>query len=669
MPKKSQNTNNNPNNMGSSKTIPIKFTLQKPDDKEEEIPIKTLIERIQRLGSSESVQKASLIEKSNAVKKLLDKAGDNNCTKRELSMLKNIFYDEEDYDQESTVADLYQQTNEDKSLTKREDFIQLATYDIIFQRAQQLKKTLEDPKKKKEIFRVVKEERLTKEEVQKKVQDQKDQKNVFADCLDEPNALAEMEWNAILENDMKNKPLILPKEPDNKGPNWDNKEKEEIRNKKRQILEEIKNKKKAKNDEVINLADELNAKYIDILNSWQALSQVTSDPSISNLQEGKKETWARMDTKQFRNPGKQLNDLVVKCASQASGSHLVVQGVTLQLSCVLMSIINKMGEMYQVIQDITAFIKAQYNKDIKIAKGGDKTWADFNKRINFNNAVNNGKINKVEKNEWDKLSSFQKLTKKFVFEDYRQMPNHSLWKKLKVSDKVKFLELRNSFREKRLIDLMELAKTDPLKAATRFDLFMYYQWRDCTGYACQAKDENKNQYGDKSEDAPMIEELNTIRETYNGKKLIFNKYYINGMKKYSYGRSIIAIRAFNENKNNNNQNDQNNDNNNEQKNNNNNYKGNNNRNYNNNKNYRYKRNNYKNSKGNPGKGKIYNRFKNPYGYLALSNKNNFINNNNNGEDKKLLGRKRENNNNEINTKSNNETQMNLEEDNEEGTNF
>ena len=259
-----------------------------------------------------------------------------------------------------------------------------------------------------------------------------------------------------------------------------------------------------------------------------------------------------MEKTKFENPNNQFKELLRICSNNVTKDQYNFNGIIVPMVAVISALLNKVNEICNTFASFKSYIETDNFKNVKIAQGGDNIWVDFNKRIRFNDAVNKGKVEKLNKNEWDKLSNYEKLMKKFVFKDYRQMPNHSLWKKLKVKDKVLFLEARNKYRTKRFNELASNVSKDPVKTLSEFDIFMYYQWKDSRGFECQANKANREKYGDNKDDELIASDLYDQLKQYNDKKLIYNKYFFKGKIKYTNGKSIKAIKEFTTNKINNN---------------------------------------------------------------------------------------------------------------------
>ena len=635
------------------------FRVQ-PAEVKDKSTLKAIIKKIEKIANTDLVAKAKLIDKSEAVKNILEKAGDSKCTDKEINLLRQIFYDEDDYDLEETQAESYRKSNQDPNLKKKKDFLNMAACDIIYQKAEEIKNILEDDAKKKELLKVVKENKLTKEDI-KKEKNYKDEKKNSNSILTDENALAAKEWEAILENDRKNAPKINQANQKKEEPNWNNwngnnnnnYDEEEIKNTKKNIIEAIKNKRKKKNQEVLDIADKLNENLLDLIQKIEGITQTRQDPNFRNSGENSKDIWARIERTNFENPNIQFRELLRICSNNVGKDQYNFNGVIVQIVNVISALLSKVNAICNTFSSFKSYIETENLKNVKIAQGGDKIWIDFNKRIRFNDAVNKGKVEKLNKKDWDKLSNYDKLMKKFSFKDYRQMPNHSLWKKLKVKDKVRFLDARNKYRTHRFNELAENLSKDPVKTLSDFDIFMYYQWKDSRGFECQANKTNREKYGDNKDDEIIAGDLSDNLKQYNDKKLIYNKYFFKGKIKYTNGRSIQAIKDFTANKiyfNNNQINDNNNINNNQ-----------------NNKlwdnsNYYY---NY------------YNNYNNNYRNNRNRNRRNKNYNNFNGNNNELMGKKKlregpVNDNNQIsnnNNENNNNAGNNIEIDEENDTNF
>lgn len=104
--------------INTSNSMMINFKNQ-PVIIKDKSSVKAIIKKLEKIANTDIVAKAKIIDKSEAVKSILEKAGDNNCNDKELNLLKQIFYDEDDYDLEESQADLYKQSNKDPNMKKR----------------------------------------------------------------------------------------------------------------------------------------------------------------------------------------------------------------------------------------------------------------------------------------------------------------------------------------------------------------------------------------------------------------------------------------------------------------------------------------------------------------------------------------------------------------------
>ena len=79
---------------------------------------------------------------------------------------------------------------------------------------------------------------------------------------------------------------------------------------------------------------------------------------------------------------------------------------------------------------------------------------------------------------------------------------------------------------------------------TALDKFIYYEWRDKFGYECYLKDEIKKNFEDSNEDTIIINGLYDKCLLLEKKKLLFNVFFVNGIRKFTNGRTIPNVLEF-----------------------------------------------------------------------------------------------------------------------------
>jgi hypothetical protein len=82
--------------------------------------LQKVVELIGKLTDADEVKKAKIVNKSKAIKKIFKKLDNLRITKAEIEQLRDIFYDDEDWDEEESMIDIWMnQYKEEEFVNKK----------------------------------------------------------------------------------------------------------------------------------------------------------------------------------------------------------------------------------------------------------------------------------------------------------------------------------------------------------------------------------------------------------------------------------------------------------------------------------------------------------------------------------------------------------------------
>jgi hypothetical protein len=188
----------------------------------------------------------------------------------------------------------------------------------------------------------------------------------------------------------------------------------------------------------------------------------------------------------------------------------------------LMGIINCLAAIINKITNITSTITKLWQYLINERQRSDFNFklGDKSKKLNANALFklnklagysNNGQL--VQDNEWNKLSKFEKISKRFNFSDINQFPFFKIWKTFSQEEKISFMINRiKNFRHQRCAQLLEefnnldFSDKDKCKElGDQINKFIYYANRDRNGNLIQLSKQDK---------IKVLNELSDIQENY-----------------------------------------------------------------------------------------------------------------------------------------------------------
>lgn len=515
--------------------------------KKENISLEELANQLTKIGNSNEVKRAQLIDKNKALNTLLNKAFNNKASMKDLESIKTILYLEDDYEYETDMIEKYTTIYPNDKLS---NIKKLAISDILSERANQIKETLNDKDKLNELIDYVKDNVLPSGTNENMIINDQDLNPMeWANMLPGKTALEKFkednanEWKEWENKYGDNKKVSNTNNSHNQnGNNFELSEEE--KKLKKTILENIKLKRKGNKDKITTIADQINAastnlnKIIDILEN-------DSKETISNNKDYMASHWGQILNIKNNNPRVLLQQFGNKCMNNANNKQFIIgDDMFTSLTAVLVSILNRLDLHEDAIYNFYDINKLTISKEVNLIYGGKTAKDKFNNRLKYNYAKSLGQFKEIPKEEWDKLSPFEKLEKKFKFNNFSQMPPKGIWKNLNLKEKEAFIKKRNEFRNKQIVNYhnnITNAKDEKEKISNlvQFDIFNYYCWKDKRGFFCPIK--NYTQFEDSLENKQIIEDINGILDEYSKKKLIFNVYYDNGVKKYTYGKSIRYV--------------------------------------------------------------------------------------------------------------------------------
>jgi hypothetical protein len=537
MSDKNKKTKNLENIKKDDQSIRNQYKFTKQDsNKVKKSKFELLAKKINDLAKLGEVNKLDPKNAQTALENFINKAIGNEANIKELSIIKKAIYDKVDQISEDSLYNDYSKTLKSDNYNDN-DIKKAAIGDVISNKWMQIQGYIAN--NKDDILNAAENLKLFKA------------KN------DGTNNLTEMQWKALLGISNVSKQTIQVKvntnikkedEESNVEVSQDKQVKSVLSNEdkklKQELFEKFKNIRKEKNKEVIDVIDNLNKSLKNSNDLIQKLFVNVNEDTIPITSDCSADMWNKIAQTSPLNVGCHLDNLIKSAIGACNSGKFNDNGILLKLTYTVMALNNKLSYAIQCINSLFTSLTSLYSKDIEIAKGGNKTWSNINKRIMFNYNISQGKVKFMDKDSWNKLSHFEKLKNNFKFSDFNQMPDRRLWRKFSVEEKEAFLKLRNEFRSKRLLEIAKLNEGKEVEAMTALDKFIYYEWRDKFGFECYLKDEIKKNFEDSNEDTIIINGLYDKCLLLEKKKLLFNVFFVNGIRKFTNGRTIPNVLEF-----------------------------------------------------------------------------------------------------------------------------
>lgn len=494
-----------------------------------------------KLSGIAKLAKINALEAKNAkegLEQFINNVTQLNVPIKELSVVKKVLYNKNDLEMEEANFNLYKSSLKDTNCTES-DVRKQAICDTVYFSWQNLETICNNFPK--EIFSMAENLKLIKKD------------NDGTDNLTEEywRALLGLNYNKTIQiqicTDIKKEKIDDDKEMDLDGKDElaedikkdNNKLSEEDKKLKKTLVEKFKGKRKEKNNEIINVIDTLNGSLKNSNNLVNLLMQQVNEDVIPNMTDKSTELWNKIQNLKPVMSNIHVDNVIQTGKAAAGKGNFSDSGMILKISYALLSLSNRLNNVILCINSLKESINYLYNKDIEIAKGGSKTWNNINKRIIFNYNLAKGNVKFVEKDKWVKLSFFEKVKNNFKFSDYNQMPDRRIWKKFSDKEKEEFLSSKCEFRNKRI---MEIAKIDnEVERSTVLDKFIYYMWKDRFGFDCFVKKELKDKFNDSEDNSTIINGFYEKCLELEQKKLLYNVFFLNGLRRFTNGRTINSV--------------------------------------------------------------------------------------------------------------------------------
>ena len=310
-------------------------------------------------------------------------------------------------------------------------------------------------------------------------------------------------------------------------------EKDEVR---KAIEKEIKEKQKTKFNMLRDALNDMESK-IGALQSlvWRISSLENNHPSLIN-ERGQKTYWDEVYKTDITDHAGLCKQFLEKAYTNTTQEGFKLTGIFPILAEFMKAVSVNLSYHTKAIVNVLDLIDAQHKMNLEVAKHGPKGWNEMNKM--YKQEIFKKSEKYVEKEEWDKLTAFEKIAKSFEFRDYNQFPRVYLWKQLNSDERKKVLAKRMEWRSKRMIELLNAFNNKEDKAVKKIDTFIYYDQNrfDCKGYDIRLNDdENKIMMGS-ADDLTNFTKLLEIRIKEGAMRHIYNRVWIKGMMRATRGK-------------------------------------------------------------------------------------------------------------------------------------
>lgn len=568
----------------------IKFTFQEPKNKN--LSLKEAAAYVARCGAMAKEDKAELLEKNGIIFKVLNDIDFETVPLNTIRKLQNIFYLEGDEDLEFDLTDKYRKAIDPKTKKKYVLAMakRVACGDIIFSRYHELKQILKKKSSRMGVIKeltdkiskcdevilskVSNNKKLTKNEksaISKVEEDMMKLDPQFLDMLirdkgeeeDEVLMLDEDEKEVVnkfqvaYENKVAEGEQVLregrKKKGDNKGKakkkffkvekrnqSPDNSRREKSAEKKKEekeaiekdekrktIIEEIKKKREAKLQKVGDVFEKTDSKLKTIKDKISKLKTHGNDVFFGNNAEVTKKYWLGLANNKADDIDAVWKKYLENMSAQCNGKEFMIGGSFIGQASAMTTLINLVKQLMDIVKDFGEYMELTEERRTQIAKLGNKGF-DIENRNYIKTYDRKNKKNFIPEDEWKKLSPKEKIDKNFKISDKCQNPPNFLFKELFAKEKDEYFEKRKKYREKRLVEIYELMKTDRTEAVKQYDNLYHYADRDQYGFKIDAPAGGYIEGFKDDDNSNMIKEA--IEEVWideSKKKRVFNVVLVN----------------------------------------------------------------------------------------------------------------------------------------------
>jgi hypothetical protein len=316
--------------------------------------------------------------------------------------------------------------------------------------------------------------------------------------------------------------------------------------KRKEILEEIKQKRAAKTQGVESIISSVQEKLKEIAVQCTNVTKASGKMYKGSGSEMTKDTWTNLEQSEYSNTPGLLSEMLSDFKKAATGEAFNPNGATLWLTNVVVSLSNQINNIVGILNNFVNYFDLCEKKRVELAKLGNKGFAIENRSLLKKNFAEN-KRGYINQENWSSLSAKQKIEKSFVFSDRSQNPPNYLYIQLNQKEKESIFSERKKWRSKRYVELYEMYKSDPIKAALCFDNFYHFAFRDKYGFKiAEPRDGLFQKFQDEDSDIAIRATLEDNWLEQGRLKRLFNVVLINRKKIYTNGVcSKFATRTSN----------------------------------------------------------------------------------------------------------------------------
>ena len=487
------------------------FIIQQPLNDEK---IKDILVTISKIAKDDTVLKAKTIEKSKAVKGLLDKFDASKAKPADIKKLKEIFYDDYDQDREDFLYDGYL-----KELTEEysKKGVKRAKKDIIKEaRAKATSKVLND--ERKNVIRVLKNVELKKqvEDVKNTIKVQvvnhkNSGPNSINDHINEVNLenveeiqkiAKEITWDTSLAED-----------------NYYESRKGEFDDRRNKIISDIRKKKQDKFLKAFSICENLNSCAANLKIAADNMNKKFSDPSYLKSKDSSRAAWNDLAQRDLSDLESALKNYVSACATAADDKgNCDNMGAYIQTAAFGIAALKRINNLEKTVNSLVLTVNALIQQLQMNASLSQADVAKVSKKL----AQSNDK-NFIPYDKWYQMTEFERFSKSFRFKDFCQNPPRAWWNKFSDAEKKRFAAEKVKWMDRRLVELAELFTKDEDKAARYIDSFFFYHNRDKFGFEIDFSEEIQKALKLDDSSQLIFDDLKERLSTLEEKRLIFNK--------------------------------------------------------------------------------------------------------------------------------------------------
>ena len=500
--------------------------------------LQKVVEIIGKLADDDEVKKAKTINKSKAVKKIFKKMDNMKATKAELEKLKEIFYDDEDWEEEQDMIDIWMNEYDDKEYVnkktgkpsktiKKNSIEKQAAYVVLTNKRNQMASILND---KGALQKVRKFSKSLGGESCKK--NNKNKKVIVINNKDDDIGSKEVPLEQIdqvlneLENDTDNKIIVENKKDENQNKieevdDGSNSEEETNFKKKKELADFFKQKKQDKFKKMFDIIEQTNLCFDNLKKTIDKMgAPFAKEVDLSKESDFFKKSWQAIESKSFRDTQTQIKNFMNACYIGANDNNSCDNfGAFLQITAITASLHANIQLISNAISAIYKFLESFNQQWVNMAKFGPNSRFKINQKIIRPQAKTK---HKYSDEEWSKLSYYQKFSNTWNFTDSKQNVPKNWFISFSKKEKEEFLMKRAKWRCDRLVQLAERLKKKDKGVVNDIDRFMFYENRDGYGYWIPSKDFDSYNYS--SDEITILNSFKKIVSEYSDKKLIYNKF-------------------------------------------------------------------------------------------------------------------------------------------------